>query len=173
MTTWAVGRAADLPAGSDGRPAAPGAAQAARLARLLVGERLESARGLVLTGTPGAGKSTVLGALGRRLLADGYDVRSVGTDDLGRDQPFGTATDLLGLPRDYPPRPDLIVRRIAASEAPQAGSAAANPARGSSARKTTNKAAMAEAAIISQRIRRAGPIGCAVAASTTWKCSLL
>ncbi|NMO92690.1 LuxR C-terminal-related transcriptional regulator [Actinomycetospora sp. TBRC 11914] len=108
MTTWAS-RPLETPAAE-----VPGAAQAERLARLLVGDGLTDARGMVLTGAPGAGKSTVLGALGRRLLAGGLDVRSVGTDDLGRDQPFATVTDLVGLPRDYPPRPDLADRVVEA-----------------------------------------------------------
>src|SRR5919107_330367 len=73
-------------------------------------------RAVVLTGAPGAGKSTTLDALGRALLHRGLDTRRVIADDLGRGRPFGVITDLLGLDRVYPPRPDTLDRVLAALE---------------------------------------------------------
>jgi hypothetical protein len=73
-------------------------------------------RAVVLTGAPGAGKSTTLDALGRALLDQGFDTRRVITDDLGRGRPFGVITDLLGLDRIYPPRPDTLDHVLVALE---------------------------------------------------------
>lgn len=56
-------------------------------------------RVLVLVGPPGIGRTTTLDRLGRTLQDRGVDVRRVGADDLGRDEPFGALRDLLGLPR--------------------------------------------------------------------------
>jgi len=73
-------------------------------------------RAVVLTGAPGAGKTTTLDALGRALLDQGVDTRRVVADDLGRSRPFGVVADLLGLDRVYPPRPDTLDHVLAALE---------------------------------------------------------
>ena len=77
---------------------------------------VEGIRTVVLTGAPGAGKSTTLDAFGRALLDRGVDTRRVIADDLGRGSPFGVITDLLGLDRIYPPRPDTLDHVLAALE---------------------------------------------------------
>ncbi len=74
------------------------------------------ARGVILTGAPGIGKSTTLEVLGRRLLAEGVDTRRVRCEDFG-GRPFGEVTELLGLEPAYPPRPDSGDRVVAAAEA--------------------------------------------------------
>jgi DNA-binding CsgD family transcriptional regulator/tetratricopeptide (TPR) repeat protein len=72
--------------------------------------------GVVLTGAPGIGKSTTLEALGRRLLAAGFDARRVSAESPDRVRPFGVVTDLLGLAPVSPPRPDSVDRVTAAVE---------------------------------------------------------
>jgi DNA-binding CsgD family transcriptional regulator/tetratricopeptide (TPR) repeat protein len=72
--------------------------------------------GVVLTGAPGIGKSTTLEALGRRLLAAGFDARRVSAESPDWVRPFGVVTDLLGLDPVSPPRPDSVDRVIAAVE---------------------------------------------------------
>ncbi|GAA4800521.1 LuxR family transcriptional regulator [Actinomycetospora chlora] len=93
-------------------PSAVASGEVEGLVADLVGGRL---RGVLLTGAPGAGKSTTLDALGRRLLDHGVDTRRVGADDVGR-RPFGVVTDLLGLDPVYPPRPDTPDQIVAALE---------------------------------------------------------
>ncbi|MEJ2863671.1 helix-turn-helix transcriptional regulator [Actinomycetospora flava] len=70
---------------------------------------------LLLTGAPGAGKSTALDQLGRMLGERGVRVYRVVADEIGRRRPFGLMTSLLGLEEHYPPlaeTPDVVMEAV-------------------------------------------------------------
>ncbi|MCD2196773.1 LuxR C-terminal-related transcriptional regulator [Actinomycetospora endophytica] len=70
---------------------------------------------LLLTGAPGAGKSTALDRVGRMLGERGVRVYRVVADEIGRRRPFGLMSTLLGLEEHYPPlaeTPDLVLEAV-------------------------------------------------------------
>lgn len=74
-------------------------------------------RVLLLTGAPGAGKSTALDGLGRMLGERGVRVYRVVADEIGRRRPFGLVSSLLGLAEHYPPRADTVSEVVEVVEA--------------------------------------------------------
>ena len=71
---------------------------------------------LLLTGSPGIGKSTTIDALLRGLGPRMARAFRVSADEPSRRQPFGLISSLVGLVPQYPPRPDAGDRVLAAVE---------------------------------------------------------
>ena len=71
---------------------------------------------MLLTGAPGIGKSTSLDALLRGLAPRVARAFRVSADEPSRRQPFGLISALVGLVPEYPPRPDVGDRVLAAVE---------------------------------------------------------
>ena len=75
-----------------------------------------SGAALLLTGSPGIGKSTSLDALLRGVGSRMARAFRVSADEPSRRQPFGLISALVGLVPEYPPRPDAGDRVLAAVE---------------------------------------------------------
>lgn len=71
---------------------------------------------VLLTGAPGVGKSTTADALLQGLAPRVRRAFRVTADESGRRRPFGLIAALAGLVPEYPPRPDLGDRVLAAVE---------------------------------------------------------
>lgn len=74
-------------------------------------------RGLVLTGAPGIGKSTVLHAVADQLAATGVVVLRAGADELSPRAPLRLVQDLVGIAPTFPPPSDATARVLAAVDA--------------------------------------------------------
>lgn len=83
--------------------------------------RRGSGRVVLLSGAPGAGKSTTMDALVRAVPVDSRRTVRVSADETSRRQPFGVVSAMVGMAAEYPPRPDTADRVLAAVETLCAG----------------------------------------------------